>query len=135
MQMVKVGFTGTQVGLTIFQMAHLDNYLRGLGVIHKVECHHGDCIGADAEFAKLAYALGFVLVAHPANLKGKRAYSVANIILPEKHPLVRNHDIVDCTNILIACPKLLHEELRSGTWATVRYARKQGKIVVVIYPT
>lgn len=49
-------------------------------------------------------------------------------------PLERNHRIVDACDVLIACPKDAQEQLRSGTWATVRYARKQGKRVIVITP-
>lgn len=45
----------------------------------------------------------------------------------------RNHDIVDATEWLIATPKKF-EEIRSGTWATVRYAKKVKKPVTIIWP-
>jgi len=48
--------------------------------------------------------------------------------------LERNHNIVDESELLIACPKSKEEELRSGTWATVRYARKKGVRIILIYP-
>ena len=51
----------------------------------------------------------------------------------EKRYLERNRDIVDACDILIACPRTLKEELRSGTWATVRYARKVGKPVAILW--
>lgn len=47
--------------------------------------------------------------------------------------LARNCVIVDEADILLACPKG-PEEQRSGTWATVRYARKQNKRIVIVYP-
>lgn len=50
-----------------------------------------------------------------------------------KPNLVRNKDIVESTDVLLACPKG-PEELRSGTWSTVRLARKQGKRVVIFWP-
>lgn len=33
-----------------------------------------------------------------------------------------------------AAPKDFKEELRSGTWATIRYAVKQQKRVIIIFP-
>jgi len=48
--------------------------------------------------------------------------------------LERNRAIVDETDILLAAPLESEEQLRSGTWATVRYARKQHKTVLVIFP-
>jgi len=35
---------------------------------------------------------------------------------------------------MIATPGEVDEQLRSGTWSTVRFARKQGKPVHVILP-
>jgi hypothetical protein len=49
-------------------------------------------------------------------------------------PTSRNHDIVDETELLIACPGELAEAVRSGTWATVRYARKLGRPIVIFWP-
>jgi len=63
------------------------------------------------------------------------AYNAVQVtFLPRKEYLTRNHELVDASSVLFACPKGTHEELRSGTWATVRYALKQHKEVVVIYP-
>ena len=39
----------------------------------------------------------------------------------------------DETDMLVACPKG-PEEVRSGTWSTVRFARKRGKRIVIIMP-
>jgi hypothetical protein len=46
---------------------------------------------------------------------------------------VRNHRIVDMTRVLVACPDG-EERQHSGTWATVRYARKRGKWIIIVYP-
>jgi hypothetical protein len=51
-------------------------------------------------------------------------------------PLTRNQKIVTDCDVLIACPKAMQEEQRgSGTWMTIRYARKVEKRYVVIYPS
>jgi hypothetical protein len=47
---------------------------------------------------------------------------------------VRNRDIVRDTETLIATPSEPVELLRSGTWSTVRFARKLGRAVWVILP-
>jgi hypothetical protein len=47
--------------------------------------------------------------------------------------LARNDKLVELADRLIAFPKTSKEVLRSGTWATIRRARKKG-IPVDIYP-
>lgn len=58
-----------------------------------------------------------------------------DIAMTEKPPLIRNRDIVNAGELLIATPKLDVEEQRSGTWAAIRYARKIGKPIILIYPS
>jgi predicted Rossmann fold nucleotide-binding protein DprA/Smf involved in DNA uptake len=53
---------------------------------------------------------------------------------PEKPYLARNRDIVLETIALIAAPAEPLEQIRSGTWSTVRFAKKQGKTVILILP-
>ena len=135
---MRIGFTGTQKGMTDFQkhevsMVLLFNSYICTGV--SGEAHHGDCIGADAEFEELAKKEGFTTYAHPASDTGnKRAYCKSDILLPAKPALERNKDIVNAVDIMIATPKENHEVLRSGTWATIRYAKKCGWLIHVIYP-
>src|SRR5215467_7629172 len=115
----RVGFTGTRAGLTQAQANALAAFLKLLP--EKCELHHGDCIGADAIAHQLATDLGWRTVAHPA-LTGIefRANLIANERRHPCPPLVRNEDIVFDTDQLIACPRAMHEEIRSGTWQTVR---------------
>ena len=129
---MSIGFTGTQLGLTGKQKATLKSILeKFLRIEHKFR--HGDCIGADAEANTIAKDLGFKTVVHPPTSARKRAFCVADQILPAKDYLGRNHDIVNCSRILIACPKEAQEITRSGTWATIRYARKVNKDIIIIY--
>lgn len=132
---MNVGFTGTQDGTTSEQHATLCWLVRELEI---TEWHHGCCIGADAESVEViqAWAPKARLVAHPPLNRGKisrLAIADSPIRRAPKPYLTRNRDIVLETDVLLACPKG-PEELRSGTWATVRYARKQGKRIVIIYP-
>lgn len=129
---MNLGFTGTQKGLTEVQMKRLSEYVQRFNPEHGI---HGDCIGADAQFSALCDSLGITVQVHPPADDSKRAFCKATITYPVKPYLIRNHDIVDACDKLIACPKGLTEELRSGTWATIRYAVAQKKPVIVIYPT
>lgn len=128
--MDRFGFTGTQRGMTMAQKYALRNLLtNGEG-----EFHHGDCIGSDAEAHGIATCLGYCCVIHPPTNSSKRAWCNAWVMRPMMPYLKRNHNIVDETAALIATPGEFEEQLRSGTWATVRYARKLGRKVFLILP-
>lgn len=133
--MVKAGFTGTRKGMTKFQIQCLEYLLRDLRI---EELHHGDCVGADEEADVAARGSGVPRVIHPPQEQSQQAYcqtTEGKIQVRNRKPyLERNHDIVDETDILIAAPGSTNEALRSGTWATVRYARKQGKRIIILYP-
>lgn len=128
---MKIGFTGTQGGMTKAQMHLLDRWLRDY---RGGEFHHGDCVGADAEAHDLAYENSLDIWIHPPINGSKRAGKNAPHILEPKDYLARNHDIVDATDALIATPKESEEVLRSGTWSTVRYAKKKMRPVNIIFP-
>jgi len=157
-----IGFSGTQSGMSWNQKANLVQFFRMYRCITFV---HGDCTGADAEAHKIAEKYFETLLAnketieprivvHPALNPMKRAYTlgrkheflVGDFLLdgicyeqvaPQKY-LDRNKHIVDATDILLACPKEQEMTMRSGTWATIRYAWSQvqrtGKKVIVIPP-
>jgi hypothetical protein len=122
-----VGFTGTSQGMTDIQKVRLERILFELfhaDQSSSTEFHHGDCVGADEEADEIAESIGYTRVIHPPINPYKRAHCQTKIIWEPKEYLVRNHDIVNCSNIMIACPKEAHEVLRSGTWATIRFANK-----------
>jgi len=97
-----------------------------------IEVHHGDCVGADASFHNIAKELGKRIVIHPPENDKLRAYKHGDRMYSRKPYLQRNHDIVKASDTMIACPDSSKEKLRSGTWATIRYARKNGKEVNLI---
>ena len=129
---VKIGFTGRQDGMSEKQMATVWWLLgRGPG-----ELHHGDCVGADAQIHEMAKGLRMRIIVHPPSDSKKRAFCQGYDEIREEKPyLVRNHDIVDECELLLATPRTFHEVMRSGTWATIRYGRDKPKIdVAVILP-
>lgn len=134
-----IGFTGTQIGMTDFQKCKFYELLDDL---HVKEFHHGDCIGADADAHnlvveyfknKLGVFTGKIII-HPPIKDIKRAFCKAKTILEPKDYISRNHDIVDASELIIATPKEFEEQMRSGTWATVRYTKKTNKRLIIIYP-
>lgn len=62
-----------------------------------------------------------------------RAFNKADLLMPEKPYLVRNLDIINNSACLIACPKdKNNEELRSGTWSTIRQAKKRKVLTYIL---
>ena len=156
-----IGFTGTREGLSNRQREALPaviwHHINSMTVVDVTEkdirFHHGDCLGADEEaHDSLLWCMPQVLknlriFIHPPKIDKNRAFcnekplptylsngENAIHVLPAKDYLVRNHDIVDEANLLIACPRTEQEEQRSGTWATVRYARRNSKPIIILYP-
>jgi len=131
---MNVSFTGTQAGLTSQQVTMLTRLivnLRDTGTTF----HHGDCIGADAQASVVVSQLtAWRIIAHPCDIDRKRAWTTAHEYRPVKKPLPRNRDLVKECDLLVACPGTMYEVLRSGTWATVRYAHEQGRAVCTVFP-
>ena len=131
-----IGFTGTQDLRKVNdrRIDELWNCLKNLKSSGYVFFHHGDCIGADDVAATQAYRLHFKIIVHPPINDAKRCFH--GNYMEKKEPkeyIERNHDIVDESAGLIALPKNPKvEELRSGTWATIRYAKSVGKLVIII---
>jgi hypothetical protein len=130
--MTSIGFTGARQGMTEAQKSALGDLLDG----GAGEFHHGDCIGADSQAHDIADECGYSIILHPPTNSSQRAWREVpkHMERPEKPYLDRNKDIVRETASLIAAPAEPEEQLRSGTWSTVRFARKQGKPVFVILP-
>jgi hypothetical protein len=137
-----VGFTGTQRGMTPEQKKNVLYELLSNGRRPSV-AHHGDCIGADADFHYIVsrrLQVGDKIVIHPPVDPSKRAFMdrilfkcKVEVLVPKPY-LERNHDIVDAADFMIATPGEREEQLRSGTWATIRYAKKRGVPLRIIYP-
>ena len=129
---MNIGFTGTQKGMTDEQQSVLKKIFYKL---KPVSFHHGCCIGADHQAGQIADSIPIAnIILHPPINTSKMAKCIGDVTRQPKEYLDRNHDIVDETNILVGTPKEYIEELRSGTWATIRYAKKNNKPVIIIYP-
>jgi hypothetical protein len=76
---------------------------------------------------------------YPCDIEDKRAFCRADpaqdIVHLPRPPLARNDDIVTAAAVMLATPKGMREELRSGTWATIRRARAARKPLAVVFPS
>jgi|ERR1019366_991160 hypothetical protein len=131
-----IGFTGTRKGMARFQYKSVLEWevwrmLEGFPTF----VHHGDCIGADDDFDDIAHAYYAKVIIHPPINSLYRAWC-PNFYerRPVKDYSPRNKDIVNESHIMIACPKKMIEEIQSGTWSAIRYARKQGKTIHFFWP-
>lgn len=135
--MTHIGFTGTRLGMTYAQRANLTAMM---GQVTRkyggaVTGHHGDDAGSDAEFHNLCRDHGWRVVGHPPDNRAHRAFCEVDESREELPYLERNGFIVDeGRQGLFAAPAGMQEEVRSGTWATVRCARRLGLPVVILWP-
>jgi hypothetical protein len=134
------GFTGTQEGMTKAQEIGLRYLFRehatghGRGDLGQDEFHFGDCIGADAQAFDIAEEFHFFTVSYPGPNSEKRAFKNASIIRSTRPNLIRNREIVDACELLLATPLQTSEIVRSGTWSTIRYAQRVRRQKYVILP-
>lgn len=134
MKITNLGFTGTQHGATRAQMTKVAELLTG-ELMPEHALHVGDCVGADEQAAWLAWALQVLVVGHPPDKGDKRAFFPHYFATFDPLPyLARNRELVETCDALIACPQTAREELRSGTWATVRHARSRRRLAFIIAP-
>ena len=124
-----VGTTGSRERRTESVCQAFRSYLIHCGA---TELHHGDCIGWDEQAHNIAASLSIKTVAHPPTNSVARAYCNADKVMPTRPYLERNTEIVLACDTLFAAPDG-PERIRSGTWSTVRKARKARKPVEIQY--
>lgn len=135
-----VGITGTVNGATSVQESTAHDLLHSFSFDTII---HGDAIGFDAQMHAVALEKREMdgsfgkprIEVYPADFDDKRAFCEgADVIHDPMPPLQRNRLIAARCDLLIAGPMTAEEYLRSGTWATVRYARQLKKLIIRINP-
>jgi len=128
--MVVLGFTGTRLGMQFRQRQTLEVLMH---IFKPDEVHHGDCIGSDEQFHRIAQQMHRRIIIHPPENPKLRANCIGGIEVFPKPYMERNRDIVSASDIMLATPAG-QEEQHSGTWLTIRAAKGMKKDVIVIYP-
>ena len=132
-----VGVTGAERGMNDRQAL---NFWWLLSVLKPAGLRHGDCVGVDVQAAHLADSLDIPTFSHPGfspkypEDSRFRAFHKSTTIYEPKTFLERDEDIASKCSVLVACPAEPEEVLRSGTWATVRYARKYNTPRIILLP-
>ena len=137
----RVGVTATRESLRFNQIATAVQLFRNIAFAHDldgpIEFHQGCCVGGDEQLTIIAATFGWRIVAHPpekTDYFSQLAYDLSHVKNVRKPYLYRNQDIVKEVDELLAFPKGVKEEMRSGTWSTVRYARGLYKATRIIAP-
>jgi hypothetical protein len=97
--------------------------------LNPTEFHHGDCEGADAEAHDIVreFFPNVKIHIYPPKSTYRQAHRCGDINYSPAPYLERDKDIVDSVEYMIGAPKQDNEIIRSGTWTTIRYARKTNK--------
>lgn len=139
------GFTGSRRGLTELQKASLRKWMLN-NPTWPWMVFHGCCKGADEAFVDLVWeksnfqgdpASPIRIWGYPCDITAwvsPNALSRCTSTMRPMAPLVRNGIIAGQSSVLLACPGGMQEEQRSGTWSTVRAARKRPIPVVIFWP-
>jgi len=136
----KVGITGTRYGMNSAQEIGLAQEFMSLILeideFDELEVHHGCCQGVDAQVHDMARKWKFRIVGHPPIEEFNMATYLTDYaeMREPKDYLDRNQDIVNEVSRLLAFPKGMKEERRSGTWSTIRRARKAKLDHVIFWP-
>lgn len=118
----------------MMQIDRVHSLLHSLNPVFSGQLRHGDCTGADAEAHDIARGLAYKIIGHPPKNPKQRAYKTCDELWPEKDYFVRNCDIVDNCDQMVATPARQSEEIRSGTWHAIRYSRKMGRTLYICWP-
>lgn len=135
---MNISFTGTQQGMTEYQKLQLKTWLlKYKPLIQRFS--HGCCIGADMEAHEIVRevcGLSVFIAVYPSNASTRAPIPRdADFVAVAEHPLERNKKIVkDGKDTLIAAPFEMREVLRSGTWATIRFARQVHVPIFYAWP-
>ena len=131
--MKHIGFTGTRKGMTP------DQYVSVARIIatrpsREWSAHHGDCVGADFDFHKIAASVGAWTVGHVPMDDTLRAFCDFHELRIPSPYMQRNAAIVAESDVMIACPAESDERITGGTWRTIRMARQACRPLAIVWP-
>jgi hypothetical protein len=133
----QIGFTGTRHGMTPSQRSAVSAILEEATHCAGFVAHHGDCVGADAEFHDLCRMNPLsVIVVHPGPVDDlpNQAGRVGDSRRENLPHMRRNKNIVMSSTVMIAAPFEPVEQAYGGTWRTVEMTRKAKRPLAIVWP-
>lgn len=130
-----IGVTASREGVSETQRRALTTFLLRARAAGADRFHHGCCVGGDEIAAVIAHNLGYRVVGHPpvkTQWRSMLACGVSNELRDPLDYLARDVQIVEEVDALIGLPN--RPECGSGTWFTVRQARRANKPRLVLLP-
>jgi len=120
----KLGFTGTREGLNEAQTSWLRAFLFENP---PDQAGHGACMGADIDFHNLVREVvpSCKIIAWPSTSNATRRECDADVVHDLMAPKKRDQLIVNFANYFVGCPHTDYEITQSGTWMTLRMARRK----------
>lgn len=134
---MRVGVTGSRFDPAPVQAGRLGIELCRFKMDADAELDHGDCTGSDALAHELGAHLGYRLHVHPPTVDTYRAFKWGHVNYDPQSYAARDAAIVHRVGRLLALPRAAERDplsLRSGTWLTIRLARRKGIPISIIWP-
>lgn len=134
-----IGFTGTRDGMSQAQVVAFTDLFTDLSINDVLRFGQGCCVGADEQATRIVKeAMGHRawIIGYQPEIKthvSQYCLETSDELRDPKPYLDRNKDLVDDCSLLIGAVRG-DEELRSGTWSTIRYAKKTNRDYAIIYP-
>lgn len=128
------GVTGTREGIISHQHRWLLPVMRKFKDQGFILQHNGDCIHADYWMAWAWRRVQGLVELHPPLKKDGRAWFKGDFEHDPQDYGVRDQYIVDRSEMMVVMPRDMHEITRSGTWMTVRMARRKGIPRLIVWP-
>ena len=135
-----IAFTGTRQGMTNDQKSSVFALLTDLMPDFTL---HGCCRGADVDFNDLVLRHrtdlnpNVRIHGHPSESTYNSDDQCSDLCegmdytAPMGKPLSRNALMVKNAELVIGCPPNYENVLRSGTWSTIRKAKRKDKVIIV----
>jgi hypothetical protein len=128
------GFTGSRKGMTDQQEVMFEGLISGIK-----KFIHGSCTGSDVQAARIVrktFKTHIPIHAYPGPEDDpcREDSRVDDFVAEPMTHFARNRKIVQDCQELIATPAEMTEQATGGTWYTIRYARKIGRKVTIIWP-
>lgn len=134
-----LGFTGTRHGMTDKQRMvvakAVESAVKRLPYVgeDRLIIHHGDCVGADAEFHDIT-GPRCKRIGHLPEDDTHRAFCTFDETRSPLPHMKRNKAIVAESDAMIATPYESAEQERGGTWKTIGFTRKANKPLAIVWP-